>query len=563
MVAGLLAQLSEEAPFMSRTTLCALTATGLAVVSIALMAGRYAVLGDDVKVPGGPDTWKVTMVVKGKSSAADARLMTATPLDFGRQHILRETCRSTELLDKPLDVRHPERRMVLWTLRSGLGEGAFQASYEFYCAVDVRRPTSSMSEQTRARYGPPEPGEQLDVASRAGTDNEQVSALARRLTANHERPEDQVEALFRYVDQEIAIEPSIGPTISAIECLRNRSGDAGGKSRLLVALLRNRGIPARVVTGLTLTKGHEQLAHQWVEAWLHDHWQPMCTFYHHYGRVPPTYLVFALGDLAMARGRHVRDLDYAFLVERLAPEDAADAAGTSHARRWLTALSLHTLPPAEQRLVEFLLLLPIAALIVCLYRNVIGMYSFGTFAPALVGLAFRDLHSLPGILVFVSIVLVGWLMRRLLDYYHLLQVPRTAFLLSLVVIVLIGIIMAANIQSPPVAATQYVSLFPMVILTGMIERFWTLETEDSTTSSFKTLLGTMMIASTIALVLSLHAVVNHMFRYPETLGLIMAAQLLIGRYTGYKLSELFRFRDFVQQRAASGGFGVQALNSES
>ena len=32
---------------------------------------------------------------------------------------------------------------------------------------------------------------------------------------------------------------------------------------------------------------------------------------------------------------------------------------------------------------------------------------------------------------------------------------------------------------------------------------------------------------------------------PEILGLIMAAQLLIGRYTGYRLSELFRFRDFI------------------
>jgi hypothetical protein len=86
----------------------------------------------------------------------------------------------------------------------------------------------------------------------------------------------------------------------------------------------------------------------------------------------------------------------------------------------------------------------------------------------------------------------------------------------------------------------------MVILTGMIERFWTLETEDSTTSSFRTLLGTMLIAASIALFLSLHAVVNHMFRYPETLGLVMAGQLLLGRYTGYKLSELFRFRDFLR-----------------
>src|SRR5207245_5146242 len=90
-------------------------------------------------------------------------------------------------------------------------------------------------------------------------------------------------------------------------------------------------------------------------------------------------------------------------------------------------------------------------------------------------------------------------------------------------------------------------LFPMVILTGMIERFWTLEVEDGTSSSFKTLLGTLTIAATISLFLSLHAVVRHMFRFPETLGLIMAAQLLIGRYTGYRLSELFRFRDFLKQ----------------
>jgi hypothetical protein len=90
----------------------------------------------------------------------------------------------------------------------------------------------------------------------------------------------------------------------------------------------------------------------------------------------------------------------------------------------------------------------------------------------------------------------------------------------------------------------------MVILTGMIERFWTLEVEDGTASSFRTLLGTIVIAAAISLVLSLQAVVRHMFRYPETIGLIMAAQLLLGRYTGYRLSELFRFRDFLRQPAA-------------
>jgi hypothetical protein len=116
-------------------------------------------------------------------------------------------------------------------------------------------------------------------------------------------------------------------------------------------------------------------------------------------------------------------------------------------------------------------------------------------------------------------------------------------MLSLVVVLLIAGIVAASVNDLP--ATKFMPLFPMVILTGMIERFWTLEVEDGTFASFKTMLGTMFIATTIALVLGVHALVRFLFQFPEILGLIMAGQLLLGRYTGYRLSELFRFRDLL------------------
>ncbi|HXG13213.1 MAG TPA: 7TM domain-containing protein [Gemmataceae bacterium] len=531
---------------MSRTTLCVLTAAGLAAAALGVMALRYHVLGPEVNVPAGPGTWKITLLAQGISEG-DARLQTARPLDFGRQHVLREQYRSAELIDRPPDPRHPDRRQVLWSRRAGVTDGPFRARCEFYCVTDVHRPTASMAKLARSLYAPPRPGEHLDVDSKAGTDNEHISSLARRLTAGREGLADQAAALFRYVDQELSNEPSIrGRSASAVECLRNNGGDSRAKSRLLAALLRNRGIPARLVTGLALLRGREQQAHYWVEAWLDGRWLPMCPTNHHYGRVPSSYLVFGFGDVPPVRGRHVRDLEYAFLVERVAAEDR-HAADPSPLRRLLLMLSFHMLPPAEQRLVEFLLLLPVAALIVCVFRNVIGLYSFGTFAPALLGLAFREVHSLPGILVFVAILLIGWVMRRLLDHYHLLQVPRMAFLLSLVVLVLIVAIVAANYQDLP--ATRYIALFPMVILTGMIERFWTLEVEDSTAASFRTLLSTILIAACIALLLSLPVVASHLFRYPETLGLIMAGQLLLGRYTGYRLTELFRFREFLRESA--------------
>src|SRR5262245_13876976 len=116
---------------MSRTLLSILTAAGLAVLSVGLMIGRCQVLGEDVKVPTGPGTWKVTLLVQGQSVGTDARLLTTTPLDFGHQHILDELFRSDELLAKPPDSKHPERRQVMWTQRPGVPEGPFRVRYQF------------------------------------------------------------------------------------------------------------------------------------------------------------------------------------------------------------------------------------------------------------------------------------------------------------------------------------------------------------------------------------------------------------------------------------------------
>ncbi|HZU35933.1 MAG TPA: transglutaminase domain-containing protein, partial [Gemmataceae bacterium] len=384
---------------MSRTLLTVLTALGLVVAAIAVMIGRYHVMGEEILVPRGPNTWKVTMKVNGVSLASNAKLQTLTPLDFGRQHIKREACRSDELLDKPPSARHPERRVVLWSQRPGVPPGPFHAYYEFYCLVDVHRPSVAMNRLAAKVDAAPAPGQQIKAEPRIECDSAPVAALARRLTAGHDDPGDQAEILFRYVDQEIANEPSpSGPGLGALDCLKNRRGDASAKSRLLVALCRNRGIPARLVMGVHLLKDENQTAHVWAEAWIHDHWLPMCAFNHHFGHVPPTYLVLGFGDQAVVRGKHVRDIRYAYLVERTVPEGAAAAEPTG-LRRLLRQVSLDALQPAEQRMVEFLLLLPIAALIVCIGRNLVGVTTFGTFAPALVGLAFREVQSLPGILV--------------------------------------------------------------------------------------------------------------------------------------------------------------------
>jgi hypothetical protein len=530
---------------MSRTTLCVLTAAGLTLSSIALMVLRCHVMGAELYRPPGASTWKVTVAIHGVS-LGNARLATAIPLDLDRQRVTNEVYKSEQLFHKAPEAKHPERRVVLWSQRGRAADGPFRARCEYHVAVEVQHPSALMNPTSSGLYAAPHPGEYLGGDGYAALNDVEISATARRLTVDLENQHDIVEALYRFVAKEIKNDPVDGPSATAVECLRNRHGDRLAQARLLLALLRNRGIPARLVTGLVLANGAEQPQHYWVEAWLsaYGQWLPMCPFYQHFGHVPSTYLIFGFGEKPLVRGWHVKDLEFAFLVERLPAVDV-NAAELSPLKRAFLHLSLFALPPAERRLVEVLLLLPIAALVICIFRNVIGLRSFGTFAPALIGLAFHDLHSLPGIFVFVSILLIGWLMRRVLDRYHLLQVPRVATMLTLIMIVLIAAVVVANVYGAP--TTRYISLFPMIILCGMVERFWTLETEDSTAASFRTLFQTMLMATIIALVLSSTKLVQHMLCFPETLGLIMAAQLLIGRYTGYRLMELLRFREFLNQ----------------
>src|SRR5262249_7082259 len=142
------------------TTLCVLTAGVLAAGALSVMIARQQVLGDEVRVPAGPGTWKVTLLVTGKASG-DVKLLTATPLDFGRQHIFNEVCRSDELFDKPPDARHPTRRQVIWHQRAGARNAPFRARYEFHCTTNVARPSPNMAELAQTLAAAPTAGQHL------------------------------------------------------------------------------------------------------------------------------------------------------------------------------------------------------------------------------------------------------------------------------------------------------------------------------------------------------------------------------------------------------------------
>jgi len=199
------------------------------------------------------------------------------------------------------------------------------------------------------------------------------------------------------------------------------------------------------------------------------------------------------------------------------------------------------LPAADRQLVEFLLLLPVAAFVCCVVRNLIGLHTFGTFAPALLGISFREVESAIGVFVLITVLSAGWVFRRALSRLNLLQVPRSAVMLSFVVALLIAFVLYAHARGRSVAGV--LPFLPLVIVTGLVERFWTTEEEDGTAVALRTMVATVAAAGAVFLIVRLDDVRQTLIEHPESLGFVVAAMLVLGRYTGYRLTELFRFRD--------------------
>jgi len=210
--------------------------------------------------------------------------------------------------------------------------------------------------------------------------------------------------------------------------------------------------------------------------------------------------------------------------------------------RFLDRWSLFHLPSEFQRTFRILLLVPLGALMICVLRNILGFPTFGIFMPVLMALAFRSTGLAYGLGIFAGVVLVGYVFRRWIDKLHLLLVPRLSVILTLVVIFFA--ILALVGGKLGLREFMAVGLLPFVILTMTIERFFVITEEAGGREALRTAAGSAAVATITHEVLHLEFLQLTFFVYPELLLTVAAFQLLLGRYTGYRLSELLRFRKF-------------------
>ena len=207
--------------------------------------------------------------------------------------------------------------------------------------------------------------------------------------------------------------------------------------------------------------------------------------------------------------------------------------------------SVYGLPVEEQNVFRKLLLIPVGALVLVFLRNFVGLVTAGTFMPVLLALSFMETELIPGLILFALIVGSGLAIRSLLSWLNLLLVPR----ISAVVVVVICLMAVLSLISVKMDLPQglTVTFFPLIILAWTIERLSIIWEEEGFGAAMIQGAGSLVAAVAAYALMQLNTIRYLVFAFPEVILILLAVILLMGTYTGYRLSELRRFRPFLER----------------
>lgn len=310
---------------------------------------------------------------------------------------------------------------------------------------------------------------------------------------------------------------------------------------LAVQLLALADIHARAVHGIRLEDQQRAVPIiHWLEVYDNEQWvsyEPTTVT----REIPEDYLVWWRGTEPLVQSKGTERLDVLFSVSR--SEEAAVQSALERSRikkPFVLDFSLLSLPLQTQAVYHVILIVPVGVFLLVILRNVIGLRTFGTFMPVLIALSFRETRLLWGVFLFTSIVALGLAIRLYLEQLKLLVVPRLAAIL--IIVIFLMAVFSLLTHKLGMERGLSVALFPMVIITMTIERMSVAWEELGAYETLKLGGGSLIAAAMAYLLMSIKYIEYLMFVFPELLLVMLAITLLLGRYTGYRLLELQRFK---------------------
>lgn len=482
-----------------------------------------------------PETeYRVTLEMSLDGNLARARAETFLPLSDSHQQISDESHSSDARFRFSEEPGESANRVGKWFGTSVPDRTEFWYGFSvrasgrrYVIGADLAVPQSYPA--SIARYLQPEPDVQVD--------SPEIVAKLEEIGADDGFVRQRLRRIFDYTAS-LATRPFKGTT-DAVTAMRLGEASCNGKSRLFVALARAAGIPARLVGGLILEPGRKRTSHQWVEAYVGGHWIPFGPTNGHFATLPANYLILYLGDQPLFRHTADVNFDYAFSItsQQVPPARALGAL------RAFNVWSLFDRLGFPFSLLRTVLMLPIGALIVVLFRNVVGLPTFGTFLPALLAAAAGETGLVWGLVSITIVMFVVAVVRLVIQRLGLLHSPTLAILLAVVVLTMLGTSLAA--EQADFFSLARITYFPIAVMAIASERFYLALAEQGVRDAMTQLAGTLVVVLSCYLVMNSMAMQVLVSGFPEVLLWVIAANIYLGRWVGVRLAEMIRFRSLI------------------
>jgi hypothetical protein len=475
-----------------------------------------------LKVPLTPgkqkDVWVVEAVIDFEAQGQAAKVSFEIPGNTGNLEILKQHGSSNNF-GYSTDVKDGRQRAI-WAKREAVGNERIYYQFSLFDTGVVKPVEMNVGEIEQPFFDEPY--------------NTAIRALVDAAWARSADPGTYAEELFNVLNNE--------GSSQNVNLVKNFLSENYNMKHLIRDMLKIKSIPAVVVRGLKLQDRTRKVEAGYYLAIFNKSIWNIIDIDTGEVRIPENIILWEPGPLLEVEGGFNSHVTFSMMKSRESAK--ALAVDKSIKKSPLMSFSIYTLPIEFQTIFQMLLLIPMGTFVVVIMRNIVGMATSGTFMPVLLALAFIETTLIKGLIVLSIILMLGLLIRFYLSRLNLLLVPRIASIVICVVLLMAFISVLGYKLGFEDGIT--VTLFPMIIISWTIERSSVLWEEQGGREVVKQMGGSLIVALLAYIVMTYPVVKYFTFTFPECLLVLLALVLIIGTYSGYRLSELFRFEPLVK-----------------
>ncbi len=315
----------------------------------------------------------------------------------------------------------------------------------------------------------------------------------------------------------------------------------------IMFLLQAKGIPARIVRGVTLNEDKKETsADLMIEAYEGSKWK-IYDIKSGKSGLPKNFVIFQRGDVSLLDVAGGEKSKVKFSVIKSATSSFKMAGRRAkYEDNNLFDFSIYSLPSLEQNTLKWLMIFPLGILIIVLFRNVIGISTMGTFTPMLISMSLVKTGFVAGLVCFGLIIGIGFIIRATLTRLNLLLVPRISAVVICVIMIMQVLTVLGFRYHFDIASSAV--FFPIIITAWIIERASITWEEEGVRNSLKQVVNSMIVAVVTYVVISNEYIRYVMFAFNEWNLVILFMVMLLGTYTGYRLTELKRFAPLIKDK---------------